>query len=1116
MSRLFSPKTAARILCALFVLASAAGAGVAPAGSVQAQSPAGQQAGIVTDTWAVQIAPGVDADQLAQQMGAENLGQVGSLTGYYLFRIPGSDAEATATADVFAANSAVLWFEQQVARQQSKRVITDPLYPNQWHLADANAPAAWALDTGYTGSGVTIAVVDDGLQYTHPDLSAQYVAAGSWDYNGSDSNPMPDPFNFDFHGTSAAGVAAANNDGASCGVGVAYDAGLAGIRLIAAPSTDSQEAAALTYAPNTNSIYSNSWGPLDDALRLEGPGPLTLAALANGVATGRNGKGSIYVWAGGNGRGKLDNVNYDGYANSRYTIAVGAVGDDGKVAPYSEPGAALFVVAPSSGNGTNTSITTTDLMGNEGYNTSLNTAGNCALGNTYSGFGGTSAAAPLVSGVVALMLQANPNLGWRDVQHILARTAVQSDLSVPWAINNAGFHLHHDYGFGLVDAAAAVAMAKTWSNVGSVVNVSSGTIVVNQAIPDFLVDPTGIGVTSSFVVSQDINLEHVEVVFNATHDYRGDLKVVLTAPSGIQSILADKHDDGGSNYADWKFMTVRDWGEGSVGTWTLTVYDKSGGTGYGTFNSWQLNLYGTNPTPSVVSSFAVDANPSFASSVDFNVTFSRPVSGVDAGDFALTTSGVSGASVTGVVGSGSLYTVTVNTGSGNGTIRLDVVDDDSILEATLLTPLGGAGTGNGNFTAGQSYTMDKTAPAVLSSLRVNPNPTNLASVDFTVTFSEPVTGVDLADFNLTTSGVSGAAVSGVSGSGAVYTVSVGTGSGSGTIRLNVGDDDTIEDAALNPLGGVGAGNGNYSAGQTYDVDKNSPTVASSLRADPNPTTAASVNFTVTFSEPVSGVDAADFNLTLAGSGVSTAAVTGVTPSAGLNPVYTVSVSTGTGNGTIRLNVVDNGTILDGASFSLFSGYTSGEAYRLKRTAIFEDVPLTYWANDFIERLYYAGVTGGCSATPFNYCPDAPVTRAQMAVFLLRGIHGSAYVPPAVGAGTNFTDVPVGYWADKWIKQLAAEGITSGCGAGIYCPEANVSRAQMAVFLLKAKHGPAYSPPAPSGVFSDVPIGYWADKWIERLAAEGITAGCGVGIYCPDDNVTRAQMAIFLVRTFGLP
>jgi hypothetical protein len=412
--------------------------------------------------------------------------------------------------------------------------------------------------------------------------------------------------------------------------------------------------------------------------------------------------------------------------------------------------------------------------------------------------------------------------------------------------------------------------------------------------------------------------------------------------------------------------------------------------------------------------------------------------------------------------------------------------------------------------------MDKTAPAVLSSLRVNPNPTNLASVDFTVTFSEPVTGVDLTDFNLTTSGVSGAAVSGVSGSGAAYTVTVGTGSGSGTIRLNVGDDDTIEDAALNPLGGVGAGNGNYSAGQTYDVDKNSPTVASSLRADPNPTTAASVNFTVTFSEPVSGVDAADFNLTLAGSGVSTAAVTGVTPSAGLNPVYTVSVSTGTGNGTIRLNVVDNGTILDGASFSLFSGYTSGEAYRLKRTAIFEDVPLTYWANDFIERLYYAGVTGGCSATPFNYCPDAPVTRAQMAVFLLRGIHGSAYVPPAVGAGTNFTDVPVGYWADKWIKQLAAEGITSGCGAGIYCPEANVSRAQMAVFLLKAKHGPAYSPPAPSGVFSDVPIGYWADKWIERLAAEGITAGCGVGIYCPDDNVTRAQMAIFLVRTFGLP
>ena len=104
----------------------------------------------------------------------------------------------------------------------------------------------------------------------------------------------------------------------------------------------------------------------------------------------------------------------------------------------------------------------------------------------------------------------------------------------------------------------------------------------------------------------------------------------------------------------------------------------------------------------------------------------------------------------------------------------------------------------------------------------------------------------------------------------------------------------------------------------------------------------------------------------------------------------------------------------------------------------------------------------------------------MAVFFLKGMHGSSYTPPAVGASTGFTDVATDYWAAAWIKQLAAEGITGGCGSGNYCPDATVTRAQMAVFLLKAKHGSSYSPPTATGVFTDVPVGYWADKWIEQL------------------------------------
>jgi hypothetical protein len=185
---------------------------------------------------------------------------------------------------------------------------------------------------------------------------------------------------------------------------------------------------------------------------------------------------------------------------------------------------------------------------------------------------------------------------------------------------------------------------------------------------------------------------------------------------------------------------------------------------------------------------------------------------------------------------------------------------------------------------------------------------------------------------------------------------------------------------------------------------------------------------------------------------------------------------------------------------------------------FADVSVSYWAFDWIERLYAAGITGGCGTAPVRYCPDTTVTRDQMAVFLLRGIHTSSYNPPAAGGSTGFGDVPTTYWAAAWIKQLAAEGITGGCGAGNYCPSGAVTRDQMAVFLLKSRHGASYTPPPVGGStgFSDVPATHWAAAWIKQLAAEGITGGCSAGAYCPASPVTRAQMAVFLVRTFNLP
>jgi len=182
---------------------------------------------------------------------------------------------------------------------------------------------------------------------------------------------------------------------------------------------------------------------------------------------------------------------------------------------------------------------------------------------------------------------------------------------------------------------------------------------------------------------------------------------------------------------------------------------------------------------------------------------------------------------------------------------------------------------------------------------------------------------------------------------------------------------------------------------------------------------------------------------------------------------------------------------------------------------FPDVLRTDPFYSFVETILHNGVTAGCGGG--SYCRNAGVTRAQMAVFLLRARHGDLLTPPPA-TGTVFEDVPAGSFAADWIEELAREGITGGCSSApaLYCPDAIVTRAQMAVFLLKTEHGKRFVPPPCAGVFSDVscPEGFAVD-WIEHLAAEGVTAGCGGGAYCPDNPNTRGQMAPFLVKTFGL-
>ena len=410
---------------------------------------------------------------------------------------------------------------------------------------------------------------------------------------------------------------------------------------------------------------------------------------------------------------------------------------------------------------------------------------------------------------------------------------------------------------------------------------------------------------------------------------------------------------GVSGYGVEYFVTV-DTGTGD-GKLRLNVVDNDsimdtalnplGGVGAGNGNFTGKSYLIDKSVPTVTSIVRADPNPSTAETVRFTVTFSEVVYPVRPDDFVLsTTGGISGATITAIdpredqYRAEATYTVTVNTGTGDGTLRLDLIDDDSILDNVIGNPLGGAGAGNGSFTTGETYTINKSTPSVpsvTSSLRADANPTDAASVNFTVTFSEAVSGVDLGDFSLTTTGsISGALVANVSGSGNMYTVTVGTGSGNGDLRLDVVDDDSILNASGSPLGGSGAGNGNFTSGEAYTIDKYDktvPIVTGILRTDANPTTASSVHFNVIFSEPVINVDADDFVLTRTGN--LSVYISDISSSANIYTI-TISSSSGAGNGTLRLDLIDNDSIMDSANLPLGGvgagngSFTTGEVYSI--------------------------------------------------------------------------------------------------------------------------------------------------------------------------------------------
>ena len=513
--------------------------------------------------------------------------------------------------------------------------VDDPLYGDQWHLKntaqfvgarsgeDINVEPVWEGVAGngasVKGSGVLVAVVDDGLQLAHEDLAANIAANKSWDYADRDTDPTSTLLN---HGTNVAGLIAARDLNGVGVRGVAPHASLAGYNLLwtETPST-TNIFDAMTRNHVEVGVSNNSWGlAIDELGEAEPPSDsLWQLGIEEGISNGRDGKGIIYVWSAGNGGSDgQDNSNYDYQTNNRHVISVCAVDGWGKQADYSEPGANIWLCAPGgddvfvNGGWTRLGLPTTDLEGSAGGNPAAGLADDYTDQNYTRGFVGTSASAPIVSGVVALMLEANPSLGWRDVRLILAETARKNDVfDVDWSVTSPMFgqpeyNINHKYGFGVVDAAAAVSKAVGWINVADQVIIEK-TLSTAIDIPD----NNSIGIQQSIsldaVADGDLIIEYVELDFSAVHQYSGDLEIILTAPSGTKSILAETHDclyldsfgilqvRRGTcfyDYNPWTFASGRHLGEGSAGTWKLNVVDKANTGAYGQLQSWTLRIYG--------------------------------------------------------------------------------------------------------------------------------------------------------------------------------------------------------------------------------------------------------------------------------------------------------------------------------------------------------------------------------------------------------------------------------------------------------------------------------------------------------------------------------------------
>ena len=476
--------------------------------------------------------------------------------------------------------------------------LGDPLSGCQWHLSntgavraggarkDINVANAWLTTKG---EGVTVAVVDGGLDSGHADLRDNVLVSRNHNYLGTgDIRNLTND-----HGTKVAGLIAARDNGVGM-VGVAPRATIYAYNLVALFERDgfnqAKAADAATRHVAKTAVSNNSWGELSDG-RPKFAGAVWEQAIERGLTEGFGGKGTTYVWAGGNG-GDADYSNLDERLSHYGVIAACSVNYNDVRATLSEKGSNLWVCAPS----------------NDGALSLPQIATTSSRGGYTDTFGGTSAAAAIVSGVAALVRAANLDLTWRDVKLILAASARKNDAGNPgWQVGATKYRsdtdtehywFNHQYGFGTVDAGAAVALAGSWTNVPALRTMTLTSADTDLNLPDLGTVTTRVTAESDYVEF----VEFIAVKIDIDHDGFRDLRIELTSPSAAVSVFttetffANPLGPSRALRRSLRLGSARHLGEHPAGTWSMSIRDHYAPDD-GTLKSWSMTVYGHGFSP---------------------------------------------------------------------------------------------------------------------------------------------------------------------------------------------------------------------------------------------------------------------------------------------------------------------------------------------------------------------------------------------------------------------------------------------------------------------------------------------------------------------------------------